>query len=640
MKFRISSKSLLAYSPQIITGLWMIAIMVVWYWQLFGIGKWELASYNMRFHWRGEISPDPRIVLIAIDEASIFEDGLDEEDLRENPEYALLRNYPYPRKAWALIIEKLAKAGARAIVFDILFTKESPLGTEVERRKDDTALKQALIKYQDKVAIGANFTLNETGSGGEKTWQLMKPNPELLPSDLVPDRKIVGYVNYMQDGDGFIRRMDPVRWPFSMHLDIPYSLDALAVKKAFPKTRLPPPYEPRLIQFAGFAGVYNPYPLHLLFMKKAWEPERQLKGGTLFKDKIVLVGPRANHFQDIHLTPFGDGNPSKMYGVDIHANAMATLLSNRILRELGQVTGLFIVALVGIALIFIIPIAKSPAAKLVPTLGLGALYCITAQLAFSRADLFIPFAPVLVLVVGSTASVVTIQAIVERMEKQRARGFLTRYVSRNVAEELLSRGEDVDAMLKPQRRFVTILMSDVRNFTTMTESSEPEPFVHQLNEYLTEMVECVFKYGGTLDKFVGDAVMAVFGSPTSHGRAEDALAAVKTAAEMRQRLAQLHVKWEKEGRPIFRFGIGVNAGEVMAGDIGSSQKAEFGVIGDAVNLAARVESATKEQKTDILITDSIYNLVESHVEAELRGDIKVKGREQAVRIYALKALKS
>ena len=642
-----SVRILIAPATVIAIGLWTLLAMLAWQFQWFGIGAWEMRSYNARFLVRGPVAPDPRIVLVAIDERSILGDSLDAEEIRANPGYEWLEKFPYPRKAWAAVIEKLAGAGARTVVLDLIFSGRGALddGTPAGHRRaqaDNAALTEAMVRHRDKVVIGANYALEKQESRilGGVNQQLTMPLAELLPSDRVPDGELVGFVNFEKDPDGFIRRMNPVGWPDDAEMPLPFSLDALALHKAFPKASLPDPFEYQFIRFAGPNNTFPTIPLHLLFNRKAWEPGRPLDEGRVFRDRIVLVGPQANSLHDDHLAPFGTGSPPTMFGVEVHANALATLLNPRPLQGTGSGTDALLLAAIGLALAASLRPIKSPLWKLAPALGIGAGWWAFAQyVAFERLDLFVPVTPVGFLILGGTFTAVTLQAVVEQVERRRISGMLQRYVSKNVADEIIRSGQDFEELMAPRNRSVTVLFSDVRDFTTLMETSVPGPFVKQLNEYLTSMVACVFNHHGTLDKFVGDAVMAVFGSPTSRGEEEDAWCAVRTAIEMRERLAELNVRWQAEGRPCFRVGIGLNHGEVMAGDIGSSQKSEFGVIGDTVNVAARVESLTKEQRTDILITDGVYDLVRERVEAEQRGEMKVKGRVQPVRIYALKSLR-
>ncbi len=654
MKLRFSLRGFIKVAPYVLTGLWTLTVLAMWLclafqFDPFGIWGWELRSFNARFHNRGPVTPDPRIVFLAIDDASVLGESIDDEDIKRNPGFEYLKDFPYHRKAWAVAIEKLVNAGAKAVVFDILITKGSPLGTGAKGKADDKALADAIRKYRDKVVIGANHGTTDIGGGAATTKPLMLPSSTVLPDEKdVAMTNVVGFVNFNRDMDGMVRQMNPHGWPYvpqGFDQDVlPYSIDALGVKKAFPQIRLPAHDEGRYIIFSGPNGTYDPIPFYFLFKTKSWDRDRPpLFGGTIFKDKIVFIGPRANFLHDEHFAPFGDGrdgNPEFMFGPDVHLHAISTLLSERNLQPMTFGQGLLLIAIVGLSYMAILPMARSPFGKFVPAVAFGWGYLWLAQKMFEGYDLFIPLVPVEIIIVGSALSVIAFQAIAEQIEKLRVSGMFQQYVSKNVAEELIKSGRDVDSIMAPQKRTVTMLFSDVRDFTTMTEKSEPGPFVAQLNEYLTAMVECVFNNHGTLDKFVGDAVVAVFGSPTSRGLQEDAWCAVKTAVEMRARLAELNARWKKEGKESFRFGIGLNHGDVMAGDIGSNQKKEYGVIGDAVNVAARVESETKSQKTDILITDSVYQLVKDRVDTEHRGGIHVKGRTKEVDMYALNGLKA
>jgi len=634
--------------PVTVTVAWTLAILLIWEFQIFKIGNYELRSFDSRFQARGPTPPDPRIVLIGIDESSVLNDT-DEDEIRDNPGYAWLRDFPYPRKTYAAALKKLVDCGAKVVVFDLLFTKPSRMddGTPEGKRLaevDDAEFRKALEKYHDRVVIGANFTYGDLGGNVAAAHLTMWPTSNILPGGSVPNEEVVGFVNYVEEGDGVIRRMHPVGWHppgwGNNGDEIPYSLDALAVKKAFPDTLLPKKDEQRYILFAGPNNIYPPVPFHLLFNTKAWKENRPpLYGGKLFKDKIVLIGPRANFMHDDHFTPFGIGGYNKMFGVDIHAHAMATLLSKNHLRELKKWQSMAVITAMGLLFGFLLNLPKGPLVKLAPAFVVGLSYWGVIQLLFEKAFLFIPFIPVEALIVGSTATVVIIQAVSEQLEKHRVSGILRKYVSKNVADELIRSHGDAADLTKARKRTVTILFSDVRDFTTMAETNEAEPFVKQLNEYLTEMVDCVFANGGTLDKFVGDAVMAVFGNPTSHGETEDAWAAVKTATDMRKQLEELNRKWDYEGKSSFTIDIGIHHGDVMAGDLGSAHRKEFGVIGDTVNTTARIESLTKELKVDILISNTVYDLVKERLEAEHLGLKYVKGRAKPVDVYALKGLK-
>jgi len=210
-----------------------------------------------------------------------------------------------------------------------------------------------------------------------------------------------------------------------------------------------------------------------------------------------------------------------------------------------------------------------------------------------------------------------------------------RYMTKQVADEILKN----PGMITPGGRKdeVTVLFSDIRGFTTYAESRPAEEVVTQLNEYMSAMVDVVIKYEGVVDKFIGDAIMAVFGSPVKHG--DDTLRAVKTALEMQSRLADLDKKWEKEGKQQFRIGIGLNTGDVIVGNIGDIRRMEYTVIGDNVNLASRIEGLTKEYNCPIIISGSTYEKVKDKVEIRKLESATVKGKTRSVDIYQLLGLK-
>ena len=206
-----------------------------------------------------------------------------------------------------------------------------------------------------------------------------------------------------------------------------------------------------------------------------------------------------------------------------------------------------------------------------------------------------------------------------------------RYMTKQVADSILSNPDAV--ALGGKKQEVTILFSDIRGFTSFSESHAPEQVVSHLNEYMSAMVDVIIKYEGVVDKFIGDAIMAVFGSPIA--REDDPLRAVKTALEMQQRLTALNEKWEQQGKDTFKIGIGVNTGEVIVGNIGDVRRMEYTVIGDNVNIASRIEGLTKNYNCPIIISESTYQKVRDHVQVNQLESVVVKGKSRSVAIYEL-----
>lgn len=219
-------------------------------------------------------------------------------------------------------------------------------------------------------------------------------------------------------------------------------------------------------------------------------------------------------------------------------------------------------------------------------------------------------------------------------ERNLVKDTFSRYVTWQVAEEIL---KDPDKIVPGgSRQEVTVLFSDIRGFTTFSETHTPEEVLSHLNEYLSAMVDVIFKYEGTLDKFIGDAVMAVFGSPIKHG--DDPLRAVKAALEMKERLNELNKKWGREGKVPLEIGIGINTGEVIAGNIGDVRRMEYTVIGDNVNLASRIEGLTKNYGCPIIISENTYEKVRDIVKVRELGNTSVKGKTRGIEIFELLGL--
>lgn len=258
---------------------------------------------------------------------------------------------------------------------------------------------------------------------------------------------------------------------------------------------------------------------------------------------------------------------------------------------------------------------------------LGVLYVdnVTTTHRFSEHDL-----EYLIAFAGIAAAGIENQQFAQRIQREMlARENLTRYFAPQVAERIASSREA--ARLGGEKRPVAVLFSDIRGFTPMAESMNPDDMASLLSEYFTEMVECVFRHDGTLDKFMGDAVMAQWGAPIGTG--EDADRAIQAAVDMMRALKKLNTKWRGEGRPQLQIGIGVNYGEAFAGNIGSERRLEFTVIGDTVNTAYRLCSAADAGQ--ILITEEMKRALKSSPKLKACPPMELKGKSQPVPVYCV-----
>ena len=586
------------------------------------LADWELASVDRRFLWRGVEPPCEDVVILGIDEQSFVADTFPEEKLKENPGLRLLSSWPWPRRVHAMALEKLFSAGAKVVGLDLLFSTPSRYGPA-----DDAALQNILTKNPGKVVLGVNETVTDV----RRTW--MMPIAEVLPSTDKP-LEWCAAVNYRADADLVVRRILPL-WPSTeenqMIKAFPVQIASLADARC--NWALERPQVP--INFPGPAATVPTHPYYMLFYGKTWE--RNLKNGQVFKNKIVLIGPTQNFMQDVHPTPFGKFE-KMVPGVEVHAAAVGTLLRHNEPRDAPAWMEMLLILVFAAAGAASLLVLQNPLAKLLPPLVLVGLYAVICYLAFVHFLLLLPMAAPAAVLVPIITIGISWQLVTERMERRRARAALERQVSKEVADELLKEFGGLQQLLAPRDRELTLFFSDIRNFTTIFEQGDRKVLIQQLNEYLSAMEAIVRTHGGTLDKFIGDAVMAFWGAPTSRGLQEDALRAVKTALEMREVLPGLNEGWAKKNYPEIKIGIGIHAGVALVGEVGSQQRSEYTAIGDTVNTASRIEGANKATGTDILISQSVYDLVKDRVKARPVGEQALKGKAGAMMLYAVEGM--
>jgi len=605
--------------------LWAALVTVAHDWPFRPLLDEELACVNRLFLWRGPKPPAPEIVILGIDQESNTSDTFDEETFQHCPDLRLLYSFPYKRRAYARAIERLRGAGAKVIALDLLFLQPTC-------EDEDQPLQSSIESNRSQVVIATNFR-----DGGR---ELATPT-DVVPTN-VPVRSVAGYDNYWPDLDQFVRRVRATTYESAEAGVDRYpdekpwlSFAALIVKKFAPDTPIPKAGRDIYINFAGPPGTYPNHKFYEIFYDKTWR--QNLKNGDVFRDKIVLIGPVGNFQHDTQPTPFATPD-AQMDGVEIHASAIATLLRGETYHDAPRWAGLLAVFALGLLSAVLLNLNVHPLLKLGLLLGGCVAYFALAVSVFVHHYLVLWVATPLWTVVGCGVGGITVQLVAEQWEKLRVRRTLERYVSKPVADEILRHGEVYENSLGGERRAVTVLFADVRGFTSLSENADPSEIVTQLNELFTAMTEIIMKHHGTVSKFIGDEIMAIYGAPLTAGATEDAWRAVQTARDMRQRLAQLQQGWSNQHRPMLRMGVGVNRGEVLVGNIGSPQRMEYTVIGDPVNVASRVEKLNKEFGTDILLTESVYDLVKGRVEVQQMGVFTVRGRERGLNVYALKTV--
>ena len=597
---------------------------------------YELGLMSWFTRLRGRTPAPDNLVLLAIDDESLnISNVLFPEELEETPILKAMNTWPWPRQVHARAIELLMEAGAKAVIFDVVFSTPSSYGV-----RDDRAFAATLSQYGDRVALAALYP--DSAVRGGAINRVVLPVPSLLNSGVR-----VGYVNLPLEDNGVVYQLysefaPPEHSPvFGISGDDPSERSPLAGIETLPSlpeagltasgAELPQPVGDWLY-FYGRSGSLPTVSFSNL-MVPAFR-EQNLDEDT-FRDKVVLIGATAAVLQDYHLTPWG-----RMPGAEILLTNVANLQERRWLRTLPW--QLQLLAIVGVGLGGGWWVSRPTNTKFVVLRTLGAS---AAWIGLSFIVFLSGWAVTVTVWAGATIFFSGILdavncAIADRRNRLRLKFTLERYVSAPVAAEIIaSQQDDLQTLLKGKSLKVSLLFCDIRGFTTISSQLPPERLVPQLNRYLGAMVEAITHHQGCVDKFIGDAVMAEFGSPISAGHQQDAMNAIRAALEMRANLATLREEWKREGKPLMFHGIGINFGEVVVGNIGSPQRLEYTAIGDAVNVASRVESLTKKFKTDLIITQSLYELVQAEIEVNPLGAQQLTGRSGTTTLFEVVGLK-
>jgi adenylate cyclase len=507
-------------------------------------------------------------------------------------------------------------------------------------KETDPPFHAALEKYRASVVVGANLEPRDQAAAGdeERTHHTyVPPARTLIPPPPSGMDSRVGYVNFWPDGeDQVVRRV--LYKTNSLELDPPkgvvindserdlVSIAARVLEKAGFASRVPERRGPIMFRFAE---DLRPVSLYTIFVPTLWQSP-PVNDGALFRNKIVLIGPDGNWIKDELTTPFGP-----MLGPRLHLSAINAALTGAFLKETPGWVNLLLIFGGGAVAWVLGRFVHDPLFRFFAlVIALAGAY-VAAQMMFNYANIVpLVLSPLLALA-ASGVSFSVVEQVHDRLEKARMRKTFERYVSRDVVKELLDNPEGWLNTLGGVRKKITVLFSDVRGFTTMTESADAAQLVAQLNEYFTDMVRIVFEHNGTLDKFIGDAVMAHWGSIVSEGEKTDAVRAVASALDMQRALARLNTEWKPRGMLELHFGIGINQGEAIVGNLGSEEKREVSAIGDPVNLASRLEGVTKEYHIEICLGENVEPLVRDDFIIRSLDLIVVKGKTKPVEVFTV-----
>ncbi len=632
----------------------------------------ELKTYDIRLSMRLAPPGDPAVAIVAIDEKSLAAHG----------------RWPWSRATMARLVERLDALGARVIAFDVFFSEaenrtaleqierlereqgvsgdSSPYARVKRALAADSSFGKAIAK-SGKVVLPMVFLMSEDearhlsktdaalslAATQDQAVKLIRdrgdgrldfPMPQAsglltnLP-ELSAAARASGHINSLPDA-----RDGSVRWaPLVLRyqgLFFP-SADVQAVRLylndpvfALHTTR----YGINGLQFGERLVPTDEYGRALINYRggprsfPTWSVSDVLAGridAAQLRGKIVLIGATAQGLGDFRTAPVGAVFP----GVEIRANTMQNLIDGNFIQRPGWMF-VFDVALMltlGGLLVALLPRLGVRLSAFV-TLALAAAYLLLAIVAFRTQLIWINVVyPALLIALLYVSSTLVHYFTAER-EKRQIKNAFQHYVPVAVVDQIMHNIDNLG--LGGEKRELTVLFSDIRGFTGIAEGLSPEALVQLLNDYLTQMTDKVFRHDGLLDKYIGDAIMAVYGAPIPHP--QHARLACRTAVDMMQALRRMQADWKQRGLPGMDIGIGINTGPMVVGNMGSRTRFDYTVIGDAVNLGARIEALNKQYGTHILISEFTYHQVKDEFPHAREIDVTtVRGRNEPVRLYEL-----
>ncbi|MBI4400748.1 MAG: adenylate/guanylate cyclase domain-containing protein [Nitrospirae bacterium] len=601
-------------------GLTLIVIVLF----LLGAFEWlELRSYDIRYTLFEHLPKTPlrtQILLLRVDE-----DTEDRFNVRAND---------ITRFMYADAVNHLVEAGASLIGFDIIFA----------RPKDPTQDRA----FADAIRNAGNVVLARYI--GEKGHRV----PLQLFRDAVLSEALI---NVELEKDRCLRSMPLLALDFSGEEPLPVLSMGLELARLYLSSEGEQELDLSKADQLGIGPLQIPYPdgrmrIHFYgppatFPRMSfWRAVTGEMDPDAVRGKIVLIGPSTPSLHDYYCTPYlqkkaaalklGEDEQEEkvrgalMDGFEIHANVIQTILEKRFVTRSKDQKGVVPAILLvqgALGTWFLIHSKRgsfvTTVFKWVFYMGIGG----SGLLLLWRYDYWLDITPMYFLLGAQHTAAVSYQRLIERKKRRQVEGMFGRYVSRQVRDFLVQHPDAANPSGRKER--LTMFFSDVRGFTSMSEKMEPQEVQRLLSEYFTEMTRILFQHGGTLDKFMGDAVMAFFGNPEP--QPDHALRAVLMALDMQEAVTTLNQKWAAEGRQTIGVGMGINTGEVTVGNLGSKDFLDYTVIGDTVNLACRLEQNAKAG--EIIITQATYDEVKHAVEVEPMEPIRVKGKSEPIPIY-------
>lgn len=580
--------------------------------------------------------------------------GIDENTVREFSDEGV--QWPFPWSVHARFVDYVSTGNPSAVFFDINFIDHKPqeamLAASMKRAGnvfidysfENTA---ADTKYEDNVRrVELTKTVGEAADTRSLVEEIVPPTPMLSEAAAG-----TGFSNvFPNEVDNVVRQMPIVlayNGKFYPNIDLTLAMHYYGItaenvevrlgeyvkltglpqdKMARPNSagEIAIPIDSRGfmdVNYIGGAGNFQSFS-YSYFVR-----DGSMAGNDSLKDKIVMAGAYSvtGIATDLHKSPYGT-----TFGIEHHANALNTILNQDFLRSFSQwenIALMFFLAIVcGLAFprLSIIKSALFAAA-------LGVAHLVVSYVLFDAASVVNAMVTPVIQISFAFTLIGIYRLTTEQNEKKYIRQTFSKFVSKSVVDELLRHPEKLK--LGGEKKTLTVLFSDIRSFTSLSEKLSPEALVEHLNSYLQKMTDIVLATNGTLDKYVGDEIMAFWGAPTE--TETHALDACRCAIAQMDALRKLNEAWTNEGKPTLNIGIGINTGSMVVGNMGSSSRMDYTLMGDNVNLGSRLEGTNKVYGTNIIISENTYEYVKEHVVVRELDLIRVKGKEQPVRIYEL-----
>jgi adenylate cyclase len=550
----------------------------------------EYAALDRLTTWRPPRPLPPEILIVGIDEASFQE---------------LRRPWPWPRSLHARLIERLAASGARLIVFDVVFADPTAPG-------EDEALAAAIRRAGNVILAQDLDTVHDPGFFRQI---LVQPCGPLRTAALR-----LGLAQLTPDADGVVRR-------FSLNLAGQETLAAAAWRAYGPGGGAGPP-EAALLDFVGPPRSLDTASYYQVIDPDRPLPESRIRGRVVFIGRTLGASPSPQARADVFYTPYYAATGRMMAGVEVHGHILNTLLKQTWGREAPAPARL------SLALALLLAAAQL-LARLKPLPGLAALMALIGVSLGLAALVFLVwrwwFPPVLLsgglaLVYG--ASVLS-HYLIAAKEKRWLRQAFGRYLSPAVVQAIVAHPERLE--LGGEEVEGTVLFADLAGFTGLSEHMAPQALIRLLNEYFSPLTDIILAQGGTLDKYIGDAIMAFWGAPlpaSDHG-----VRACRAALDMQAAMARLTADWQARGLPRLHTRMGLHSGPLVVGNVGSRERFDYTVLGDTVNLASRLEGVNKVYGSSIIVSENTHRLAAGAFLMRQLDVVQVKGRAQPVAIY-------